>query len=223
MFRAILFDLDGLLVDTEPVYWAVAREMARLRGRRVGDETLRRMMGVSRIESMRVLKADLGLVESPEMLLEEREEMMLRRYRAGVSPMPGASELVEEFRQRMLLAVVTSSPRKFVDVLLPSLGLSGVFDHIQSGEGVRRGKPDPEIYRLAMAALGVSPTQCIVLEDSRSGALAGRSSGAFVVAVPTELSRGDDFAFADAVAADLFEAARVIRGLPLAAQRSMTS
>jgi beta-phosphoglucomutase-like phosphatase (HAD superfamily) len=107
---------------------------------------------------------------------------------------------------RIALAI----PRKFTDVLLPALGMVEVFEVAQTGDNVTHGEPAPEIYVKCMGRLGVVPSECAVLEDSPAGALAGKRAGACVIAVPTDLTAGEDFSFADAQAANLFEAAYLL-------------
>lgn len=209
--RALIFDMDGLMVDTEPIYWEVTREVAKKYGTTVADSTLRRMMGRSAIESMCIFAKECGItVASPAGLLTEREQMMIVRYAAGVEALPGLHEIIDRFRSGVRLAVATSSPRKFTDVLLPALGMADVFEVVQTGDDITHGKPAPEIYVKCMGRLGVTPSECAVLEDSPAGALAGKRAGAYVIAVSTHLTAGEDFSFADAQAADLFEAAYLL-------------
>lgn len=211
MYRALLFDMDGLMIDSESIYWDVERQMARRRGIRVHDDTLRRMMGRSQMDSMRIFAADCGITqESTEELLVEREAMMIERYLKGVDPMPGLREILKRFHGTLWLAVVTSSPRKFTDVLLPSLGIAGLFEVVQTGDEIVRGKPDPEIYLRAISKLDLKASECIVLEDSHAGSLAAHRAGAYVIAVPSELTRHEDFTFVDACASSLTHAQTII-------------
>jgi HAD superfamily hydrolase (TIGR01509 family) len=206
--RALIFDMDGLMVDTEPLYWEVTRELAKRYGTTVTDATLRRMMGRSRMESMCIFAEECEVTNaSPADLLIEREQMMIARYAEGVEPLPGLRQIIDRFGGRLRLAVATSSPQKFTDVLLPALGVADVFEVVQAGDDVTHGKPAPEIYLKCMGRLGVVPDECAVLEDSPAGALAGKRAGAYVIVVPTHLTADEDFSFADAQAADLFEAA----------------
>jgi HAD superfamily hydrolase (TIGR01509 family) len=206
--RALIFDMDGLMVDTEPTYWEVARELAKRHGTAVADATLRQMMGRSGREAMGIFAQQCGITAStPVELLREREQMMIARYTAGVDALPGLHAIIDRFRGRLCLAVATSSPRKFTDVLLPALGVADALDVVQTGDDIAHGKPAPEIYLKCMGRLGIAPAQCAVLEDSPAGVLAAKRAGARVIAVPTQLTAGEDFRAADARVADLFEAA----------------
>jgi HAD superfamily hydrolase (TIGR01509 family) len=214
MFQAIIFDMDGLMIDTEPMYWEVGRRIARQYGKDCIDATFRKMMGRERLESMRIFARECGITEAtPEDLLAQREVAMVKHFAQGVNPMPGLLEILQEFRERLKFAVATSSPKKFTDVLLPALGLDKHFSVIQSADDITHGKPNPEIYLKAASRLSVSPNDCIVLEDSPAGALAGHRSGAYVIAVPSPLTSGEDFSFAPQRVSNLHDAAEKIEQL----------
>ncbi len=205
-FDAIIFDMDGLMIDTERVYWEMNQELALRWGKTVAVATMRKMMGRGAMDSMRIYVADTGIPEDPAVLLEMRETMVLERFREGVTTMPGLREILSAFRGRFKLGIATSAPRKFVDVILPQLGIETWFDVIQTGDMVTKGKPDPEIYLAAISKLAVKPERSIVLEDSKLGAMAGKSAGAYVIAIPDDLMSGEDFSFADFQAKSLDEA-----------------
>jgi HAD superfamily hydrolase (TIGR01509 family) len=215
MFRALIFDMDGLMVDTEPLYWEVARQLARNCGTEVSDEALRKMMGRSRMESMRIFADACGIdSRTPEDLLVERETLMLERYGRGVEPMPGLREIIAQFRGRLRFAVATSSPRKFTDVLLPAMGIADEFEVVETGDEIEHGKPHPEIYLKCMSQMGVAGNECIVLEDSKAGATSGKRARATVIAVPSHLTAIEDFSdVADERVTNLFQAAEVIEEL----------
>ncbi len=205
-FVALIFDMDGLMIDTEGLYWAAAREIAQSFGKRVADDTLRDMMGRAPIESMRVFARDLKLGDSAEELLDRRTAIMLKRFAEPIAPMPGLMEILRAFRGKLKLAVATSAPAAFADLILPAMKIVDYFDVVQTSDGVKRGKPDPEIYLKAIERLGVAAEASIVLEDSVAGARAGKNAGAYTIAVPSEYTRGGDFGFADYVARDLDDA-----------------
>lgn len=212
MIRALIFDMDGLMLDTEKVYWEVGRELGRQFGKTVRDDTLRKMTGRDRLQSSRILAEESGIPLAAEELMARRERMMLERFqRGGLEPMPGLREILERFHGRLKLGVATSSPRMLVNAALPALHVDRHFDAITTGDEVAHGKPDPDLYLRAMEKLGVTGADSIVLEDAPSGALAGKRAGAFVIAVPTALTVSEDFsAVADVRVGDLFEAAEVV-------------
>ena len=214
MFEAIIFDMDGLMIDTEPLYWQVGREIAARYGTVCTDATLRKMMGRERLDAMQIYAIECGITRpTAQELLDERELMMVDRFAAGVEPMLGLREILERFTGRLKLAVATSSPKKFTDVLLPSLKIQSYFQAIQSADDITHGKPDPEIYLKTASRLGVPPNHCIVLEDSIAGATAGHRSGAYVIAIPLPIMANEDFSFADARVKNLHEAAEKIEQL----------
>jgi len=207
LVRAVIFDMDGLLIDSEKVYWRVGREMAREFGKVLSDQTLGNMMGRDPLDSMSIYARDLQLRQSPQELLDLREKRVLDVMRRGVEPMPGLFESLDQLRPHFKLAIATSAPMRFVDVVMESLPMRAYFDVIQTSDDIMHGKPDPEIYLKAMAKLRVTPGESIVLEDSSNGCRAGKRAGAYVIAIPTEHTQPQDFSFVDHIAASLADAA----------------
>jgi HAD superfamily hydrolase (TIGR01509 family) len=212
MLRAILFDMDGLMIDTEPLYWEVGRQIAAEYGKKVSDETLRRMMGRDRLASSTIFAEETGVPLTGEQVMHRREQLMLRRFTdGGVEPMPGLREILSRFRGRLKLGVCTSSPRLLLAAALPGIGVAEYFDATTTGDEITRGKPDPQIYLATMQKLGVAPHECAVLEDAPAGAMAGKRAGAWVIAVPSPLTASEDFSrVADARVPDLSAAAALI-------------
>lgn len=213
--KALLFDMDGLLIDTERLYIESERELAREFGAELPEVTIARMMGRKPLEAIRIMMADLGVTADPAEVLARRDRMMIARMNADLRPMPGMPEIISRFRGRLALAVATGAVRPFVDLMVTRFGLEGVFDAIQTSEDVERGKPDPEIYLRAAEKAGFPPSECAVLEDSGNGVSAGHTAGCYTVAVPNDHTRGQDFSSADLVCRDLFEAAEALERLLL--------
>jgi HAD superfamily hydrolase (TIGR01509 family) len=209
--RAVIFDMDGLMIDSEKVYWAVGRQMAKEFGKTVSDQTLGQMMGRAPLESVAIYRDALGLRETPEHLLEIREARVQRAMQGGVEPMPGLFEAIRLLRPQFKLAIATSAPGRFLNIVLDTLNLREHFAALQTSDDIKHGKPDPEIYLKVIAKLGVAANGCFVLEDSSNGARAGKRAGAYVIAVPTEHTRSQDFTFVDYIAANLLDAAAHIR------------
>jgi HAD superfamily hydrolase (TIGR01509 family) len=190
--RAVLFDMDGTLVETEQ-YWGEAMfELAERLGGRMSEGARASTVGSTMRRSMTILHADLGLVRTEEQLLADArwvEDRTAQLLGAGVSWCPGARELVTAVRAAGLrTALVTTTPRRLADIVLAAIrsDLGGdPFDVTVCGDEVPARKPDPAPYLQAMAALGVEPGECVVVEDSESGVAAGLAAGAAVLGVPT--------------------------------------
>lgn len=213
MFKALIFDMDGLMIDSERLYFQTEREIARKFQKNVSNETLGRMMGRKPIESMKLFVEELGLPLSPEEVLETRTRIMHEKMKTELMAMPGLHHILDAFYGRLKLAVCTAAQEEFLDIALDRLNIREKFSALQTSDGIQKGKPDPEIYLAACEKLGLKPQECVVLEDSSNGALAGKRAGSYVIAVPSEYTRGQDFSFADFVAADLFQAEKHIQTL----------
>ena len=198
MIEAILWDLDGVLVDTACFHYQAWRQLLSELGLTLSEEEFRRTFG---LRNDLIFRGLLGEVPEEEMdRLSERKEALFRQFAAGrVSPLPGAVELVRRARERGLrMALVTSTPRANIDLVLVGAGLSGAFDTIVTAEDVSRGKPDPEGFLLAARRLGVAPEGCLVIEDAPGGIEGARRAGMRSLAVTTTHAR-EDLAAADAV------------------------
>jgi HAD superfamily hydrolase (TIGR01509 family) len=213
MYDALIFDMDGLMVDSERLYWQVEREIARQFGKKVSEETLWKMMGRGPVEGMRIFVQDLGLPITGERVMEMRDEVMREKYRNESEPMPGLIHILDSFYGRLKLAVCTGAQKEFMEIVVDRLKIRDRFDVLQASDEIRKGKPDPEIYLKTCDKLGVPPRESIVLEDSSNGCLAAKRAGCYTIAVPSEYSKGQDFSGVDFIAADLFAAERHISAL----------
>jgi HAD superfamily hydrolase (TIGR01509 family) len=189
--RAVLFDMDGTLVETEQMWGEAMFELAARFGGRMSDEARARTVGASMRVSMTVLHADLGLTRSEEQLQADArwvEDRTAELLGAGIDWRPGAAELIREVRTAGLqTALVTTTPRRLADIVLRVIidDLGGdPFDVTICGDEVPARKPDPAPYRQAMQALAVDSAECVVIEDSASGITAGLAAGVAVLGVP---------------------------------------
>jgi HAD superfamily hydrolase (TIGR01509 family) len=205
--------MDGLMIDSERLYFAAEREMAASFGKEIRDEQLWPLMGRKPIESLRLLREILKIDTSPEELFAWRNRLMRDKMSHDLGAMPGLFEILHSFHGRLKLAVGTGAQQEFLDIALDTLRIRGYFDVLQTADGLERGKPDPEIYLLACRRLDLPPGECVVLEDARNGVLAGKAAGCPVIAVPSDYTRGQDFSAADWVEPDLFAAAKRIESL----------
>ena len=202
--HAAVFDLDGLLVNTEDLYQHVGSELLRRRGKTFGPDLLDAMMGRPPAVSLAIMIEWHGLADTVETLAAETVAIFAGLLDERLEPMPGAVDLVETLAARGLpRAVATSSGPAFAHDVLGRVGLLDRFAFVLTSADVVHGKPDPEIYLTAAARLGVEPAAMIVFEDSHNGCRAAVAAGAVVVAVPGGHSRRHDFAGARLVANSL--------------------
>ena len=181
----VVFDMDGVLVDTERLWDEVREALTEEWGGRYTPEAQEAMMGMSSREWSRYLHETVGLREPPDVINREVVRRMLARYETDLPVVPGAVEAVHRLTDGGLrLAVASSSNRELIDAVLRRLGLTGLFEVTVSSEEVPRGKPAPDVYLEAALRLGVAPARCIAVEDSASGIRAAHAAGMRVIAYP---------------------------------------
>ncbi|WP_343952311.1 HAD family phosphatase [Nonomuraea longicatena] len=180
---ACVFDLDGVLVDSEPVWEEVRRAFVAEHGGHWQSDTQARLMGMSTGEWAEYLH-ELGVSLSPERIADGVIQQMKARYHRGVPLMPGAVAAVARLAGRVPLGLASSSPRALIDAVLAETGLGAHFTATVSTEEVAKGKPAPDGYLEAARKLGVAPERCVAVEDSSNGLRSAHAAGMRVVAIP---------------------------------------
>jgi beta-phosphoglucomutase len=209
----VVFDMDGVIVDSEPIHERATDEYLASLGATVGQDLRDDMLGRRVRELTDAIAVRLGL--PPERVLAEREAVFWRLLAEGegLQPMPGLHTAIARLTDAGLpLAVASSGTRAYVAHVLVRLDVRPAFKAVVCGEDVVEGKPHPAIYLRAAALLGADPGDCVAIEDTVHGVTAARAAGMRVVAVPNDLTAGMDFRGADAVAGDLDAAADRILG-----------
>jgi HAD superfamily hydrolase (TIGR01509 family) len=181
---AVVFDLDGVILDTEELWNEVREGLARERGGRWSERAQADMMGMSSTEWSRYMHDVVGLAEPPEEINREVVRRMLDRYAERLPLIDGAVEAVERLAARWPLGLASSSNRELIDRALAVSGLAAYFRATVSSEEVPRGKPGPDVYLEAARRLGVDPHRCAAIEDSANGIRSARAAGMRVVAIP---------------------------------------
>lgn len=179
-----MFDLDGVLVDSEPVWEQVRRGLVAEHGGHWEQDTQHRLMGMSTGEWSRYLSADLGVRLSPGDVAEAVITAMVRRYSEHLPLLPGAVEAVLRMAARWPIGLASSAPRALIETVLDATSLRSAFGAVMSTEEVERGKPAPDIYLAVAGLLGKRPQGCAAVEDSSNGLRAAAVAGCRVVAVP---------------------------------------
>jgi len=195
-YRAIVFDMDGLLLDTEVLWQRAEAELFRRHGANYTIADALAVMGTSFDVTARYFAERLGEpAEHGATLVDELRVLMLAELSREVAARPGAVELVERLRNRVPLALASNSSRNLVDAALLTAGLTDAFDAIVTADDVQHAKPAPDLYLLACERLGVKPGEALALEDTAPGIAAAKAAGLTCIAVP-------QFAETDASAAD---------------------
>jgi HAD superfamily hydrolase (TIGR01509 family) len=184
VIEAVVFDLDGVLLDSEQLWDETREQLAKERGGRWHDRAQRDMMGMSSREWSRYMHETIGLPESPEDINREVVERLAAAYREQLPVIPGAREAVERLAARWPLGLASSSNRELIDLALELLGVRHLFKTTVSSEEVARGKPAPDVYLEAARRLGVDPAHAAAIEDSHNGILAAKAAGMRVIAIP---------------------------------------
>jgi len=193
---AVVFDLDGVLLDSEQVWDEVREQLVRERGAHWHEGAQREMMGMSSVEWSQYMHDELGLADSPEAISAEVVRRMEERYRSRLPLIDGAREAVERLAGRWPLALASSSNREVIDLVLELSGLAQLFRVTVSSEEVARGKPAPDVYLEAARRLEVRPEGCVAIEDSENGIRSAKAARMSVVAIPNPHYRPKDEALA---------------------------
>jgi HAD superfamily hydrolase (TIGR01509 family) len=201
---AVVFDLDGLLIDSEPLQrWAWGEYVAR-HGKELSPAVFHQMLGMRNIDAVEIAIRLLELPVTGADALRDRDEIFLAAVPGAILPMPGALDLLDALRARGVpLALATSGHRRYVDLALASAGLSGCFDAEVTADLVTRGKPDPDVYLQAARLLHVDPATCLALEDAPNGILSAKAAGMRCFAIPGETDIPLDYSAADGVLSSL--------------------
>ena len=204
MISTVIFDLDGLLTDTERLHCQAWRQTLAGVGVDVSEEEyadhwIRAGLGIDGFVRLR------GLDHDPLVLQRSKRGVFVTLLETSLRPMPGAVALIETLHGKKRLAVATSSFRENAELILQRLDLTRYFDTVATNESVTRVKPHPDLFLHVAERLGVAASECVVLEDAEKGVVAAHAAGMKVIAVPTAQTRGNDFSKATRVVSSLAE------------------
>lgn len=202
--RGVALDMDGLLFDTESLYWQVGTTVLQRRGHQFTRILQQRMMGRVGVAALQEMVDHHGLTDCAQTLLDESDVIYEQLIAGGVPSMPGLDRLLSVLAESGLpFGVATSSQRKFAEKILGAMPWYEQLRFVLTGDDVVHGKPHPEIYLKAAAMLEIDPAEMLVLEDSGNGSKAGVTAGAVVISVPNECTHDHPFDGVHAIARSL--------------------
>jgi len=204
--QAVVFDLDGVLVDSEPVHFRAANRVLARYGAAIGEPEYREWIGRGEWDTWEAWRRRFAITAPVEQLLAAHTPARLEEIAVGVTAIDDAVRLAHALHASgMRLAIASSSTPSVIDALVTALGLDGVFSVRASGEdpAVRSSKPAPDVYLLAAERLQLPPTACLAIEDSAPGVAAAKAAGMMCVAVPNQWTSDQDFGQADVVLVSL--------------------
>ncbi|HYY03173.1 MAG TPA: HAD family phosphatase [Gaiellaceae bacterium] len=184
MIEAVVFDLDGVILETEELWDQIRESLARERGGRWSERAQADMMGMSSVEWSRYMHDVVGLAEPPEEINREVVRRLLARYAEHLPLIDGAVDAVRRLAVRWRLGLASSSNREIIDGALEAAGIASLFAATVSSEEVPRGKPAPDVYLEAARRLGVDAATCAAVEDSANGIRSARAAGMRVIVIP---------------------------------------
>ena len=206
MIKAVIFDLDGVLVDTEAFSGRAGEKVLKEHGIELTPEERRRAFGRPDLDSYSKYIKSRGLDLNPEKLVEEKDRVYSEMIKGRVRPLPGARKILELLKEKGIpFAVASSGTLVKVRASLTETGLLGLINILVSADDISRGKPDPEIFLKAAEKLGMEPEHCLVIEDAEAGIESAKAAGMRCLALKSPNTYGQDFSKADRILDSLSE------------------
>lgn len=200
MIRAIIFDMDGVIIDSEPLWEKTERILLGRKGIEYNPTYRDKIVGLNQNDSGRLLRETFNLIETVEEIVAGRIEILLGLYERELELVSGLQPLLKELRESgFLLALASSSPLRVINFVLDRFSLRGFFSAVVSGDTIPLGKPHPNIYIHTATNLGVEPRECVVIEDSINGVKSARGAGMVCIAVPDKRLDQKEFRIADVI------------------------
>ncbi len=200
MIKAVIFDMDGVMIDSEPLWEKTERTLLARRNIDYSPEYRDLIVGLNQKDSGKLLRETFSLDETVDEIISERVEILTAIYEEELEVAPGLTPLLDELRMReYLLAVASSSPLRVINFVLDMFSLHGYFDAVVSGECTEYGKPHPDIYLHTAERLGVKPSECVAVEDSINGVRSATGAGMYCIAIPDKRLSREAFEGADLI------------------------
>lgn len=205
--KAVIFDMDGVIIDSEPIHFQVDMQTMRDLGCNISVEELGKYVGTTNEYMLTDIKKNYDINKSIEEIISYKVEMTKRKIiQSDLEPIEGIEELLSKLKNKNIpAAIASSSPRDFIDIVISKFKLQDYFKYIVSGEEVANGKPSPDVYIETAKKLGISPKDCTVIEDSKNGVLAAKAAGMKCIGFQNANSGNQDLSKADIIVKSIVE------------------
>ncbi|HEX9027284.1 MAG TPA: HAD family phosphatase [Clostridium sp.] len=205
--KAVIFDMDGVIIDSEPIHLKVDIETMKALGCNISIEELEKYVGATNEYMFADIKKNYNISKSIEEIINYKVEMTKQKIiQSDLEPIEGIKELLSELKNKNIpTAIASSSPRSFIDVVVSKFKLQDYFRFIVSGEEVANGKPAPDVYIETAKKLGMLPRDCTVIEDSKNGVLAAKAAGMKCIGFQNVNSGNQDLSKADTIVKSIVE------------------
>lgn len=199
MLKAFIFDMDGVIIDSEPIHFDVDVQTMKHFGKAITKEELEKFVGMTNPEMWKVIKEDYQLQQTVAEIIEHQLSSKITLLQGiQIEPIEGIRDLLTSLKNNQIpIGIASSSPRIFIEEVLKKFDLSSYFDCVVSGEEVNQGKPAPDVYMEAASLLGVDPKDCVVVEDAKHGVAAAKAAGMTCFGYVNENSGHQDLSKAD--------------------------
>lgn len=206
MIQGVIFDLDGVLIDSEPLYIEAEIEIFNKHGIPLTREIAYKYLGLKFEDYINTIAHLFNKKVDNKEISKQYAERIKQIYEEGIIPItPHSLEVIAELKKNYSLALATSQDKQLAKIVIDKKGLSGFFEHGIYKQDVEHGKPDPEVFLKAAKLIDIPPQNCVVVEDAVNGMKAGKAAGMRVVARKADYNKNQDFSFADFVITDLKE------------------
>ena len=205
--KAVIFDMDGVIIDSEPIHFEVDMQTMKDLGCNISVEELEKYVGTTNEYMLTDIKKNYNISTSIEEIISYKVEMTKSKIiQSDLEPIEGIKELLSRLKNKNIpAAIASSSPRDFIDIVISKFKLQDYFKYIVSGEEVANGKPAPDVYIETAKKLGLSPKDCTVIEDSKNGVLAAKTAGMKCIGFQNSNSGNQDLSKADAIVKSITE------------------
>ncbi|BCZ46087.1 phosphatase [Clostridium gelidum] len=205
--KAVIFDMDGVIIDSEPIHFETDMETMKYLGCNISKEELEKYVGTTNEYMFSDIKKNYNIEKSVEDIINYRAEIIKNKIvQSGLEPIEGIRELLSELKKKNIpAAIASSSPKDFINVVVSKFKLQEYFKYIVSGEEVENGKPAPDVYIETAKKLGIAPKDCTVIEDSKNGVLAAKVAGMRCIGFQNINSGNQDLSKANVIVKSIAE------------------